>query len=257
VPGHLAKVSGVLRNLSYIPGEVGAAAVQNIGAYGVEAKDIIRTVHAFDIEKGTFVDFDASECEYGYRESHFKHVRDRYIITHVDFVLSAIARPRLDYSKALGCLAGKPGLTPLDVREAVIVIRKQKLPEVGLVGSAGSFFKNPVVSRDVYEAVVRIAAAEAASGTSGTATAATTTGVVPHYDAGGGLVKIPAAWLIEQCGWRGHRCGNAGVWDMQPLVLINATGNALPEEIVALEDKIRASVKQRFGIDLECEVEHL
>lgn len=228
-------------NLSYIPGEVGAAAVQNIGAYGVEVKDIIKTVYAYDIEEEEFVRFDVSECDYGYRESMFKHAKDRYIITHVVFALSREPKPKLDYSKALASLKDDPQLTPGKVRDTVIAIRKEKLPEVSQVGSAGSFFKNPVVSQEVYEAVVKAAA-----------------GVeVPHYDAGEGLVKIPAAWLIELCGWKGRRSGNAGVWEKQPLVLVNATGMALPEEIVALENKIRASVKQKFGIILDCEVEHL
>lgn len=228
-------------NLSYIPGEVGAAAVQNIGAYGVEVKDIIKTVYAYDIEEEEFVRFDVSECGYGYRESMFKHAKDRYIITHVVFALSREPKPKLDYSKALASLKDDPQLTPGKVRDTVIAIRKEKLPEVSQLGSAGSFFKNPVVPQEVYEDVVKAAA-----------------GVeVPHYDAGEGLVKIPAAWLIEQCGWKGRRSGNAGVWEKQPLVLVNATGMALPEEIVALENKIRASVKQKFGIILDCEVEHL
>ncbi|MCQ2115904.1 MAG: UDP-N-acetylmuramate dehydrogenase [Bacteroidales bacterium] len=228
-------------NLSYIPGEVGAAAVQNIGAYGVEVKDIIKTVYAYDIEEEEFVRFDVSECGYGYRESMFKHAKDRYIITHVVFALSREPKPKLDYSKALASLKDDPQLTPGKVRDTVIAIRKEKLPEVSQVGSAGSFFKNPVVSQEVYEAVVKAAA-----------------GVeVPHYDAGEGMVKIPAAWLIEQCGWKGRRSGNAGVWEKQPLVLVNASGRALPEEIIALENKIRASVKQKFGIILDCEVEHL
>lgn len=228
-------------NLSYIPGEVGAAAVQNIGAYGVEVKDIIKTVYAYDIEEDEFVKFDVSECGYGYRESMFKHAKDRYIITHVVFALSREPKPRLDYSRALASLKDDSQLTPGKVRDAVIAIRKEKLPEVSQLGSAGSFFKNPVVPQEVYEAVVKAAA-----------------GVeVPHFDAGEGLVKIPAAWLIEQCGWKGRRSGNAGVWEKQPLVLVNATGMALPEEIVALENKIRASVKQKFGIILDCEVEHL
>lgn len=228
-------------NLSYIPGEVGAAAVQNIGAYGVEVKDIIKTVYAYDIEEEEFVKFDVSECGYGYRESMFKHAKDRYIITHVVFALSREPKPRLDYSRALASLKDDSQLTPGKVRDAVIDIRKEKLPEVSQLGSAGSFFKNPVVPQEVYEAVVKAAA-----------------GVeVPHFDAVEGLVKIPAAWLIEQCGWKGRRSGNAGVWEKQPLVLVNATGMALPEEIVALENKIRASVKQKFGIILDCEVEHL
>lgn len=229
-------------NLSHIPGETGAAAVQNIGAYGVEVKDIIRTVYAFDTVEEEYVKFDVSECGYGYRSSRFKEGpdRDRYIITHVVFALSKTSGPRLEYSRALAELAATENLTPLQVREKIISIRREKLPEVGEVGSAGSYFKNPVVSAEQFRSVCEKAGGE-----------------VPHYDVSEGLVKIPAAWLIEQCGWKGRRSGNAGVWEKQPLVLVNATGRALPEEIIALEDKIRASVKQRFGITLSCEVERL
>ncbi len=277
-------------NLSYIPGEVGAAAVQNIGAYGVEAKDIIKTVYAYDVKEEEFVHFSVDECGYGYRESVFKtpEFKDRYIITHVVFALSREPRPRLDYSRALAALKEDPDLSPQKVRDFVIAIRKEKLPEISQVGSAGSFFKNPIVSREIYEKVVKVASAAAGSsatagssaagssaagssasadsaastaaaagGASVASSAAAAAGGVPHYELEGGLVKIPAAWLIEQCGWKGRRSGNAGVWDKQALVLVNATGRALPEEILALEAKIRSSVKQKFGILLDCEVEHI
>lgn len=237
-------------NLSHIPGEVGASAVQNIGAYGVEAKDIIRTVYAFDIEDEEFVHFDVSGCGYGYRESMFKKEenRDRYIITHVVFALSKVARPRLDYGhirEAVEAAAAGGAVTPSLIRDTITAVRRTKLPEPSELGSAGSFFKNPVVPRETYENVVRVAAETIGP-----------EAVVPHFDVDG-LVKIPAAWLIDQCGWKGRRSGNAAVYDKQPLVLVNATGRALPEEIVALEQKIIASVRQRFGITLSPEVEHL
>lgn len=228
-------------NLSLIPGEVGAAAVQNIGAYGVEAKDIIRTVRAFDTQTKESVEFNVSECGYGYRESRFKGSdKDRYIITTVVFALSSEPLPRLDYSKALGPLKGDPDLTPMKVRETVIAIRREKLPDPAVIGSAGSFFKNPIVSKDVFERIAADSEAE-----------------VPHYEAGEGLVKIPAAWMIEQCGWKGKTLGGAAVWSKQPLVIVNANGKARPEEIIGLENEIRSSVQRRFGISLDCEVEHV
>lgn len=251
-------------NLSLIPGEVGASAVQNIGAYGVEVKDIIRTVYCYDTQEEEMVRFDVSECAYGYRDSFFKHADGRYIVTHVVFALQKGCSPQLDYGNiraALG-LEETPGhaggdvmsgpssvmpgsdrasLTPQQVREAIVRIRREKLPEPGKVGSAGSFFKNPVVPRSQYEKVCACVPA----GTK-----------VPHYEVGE-RVKIPAGWLIEQCGWKGRRSGNAGVWDKQALVLVNATGQALPEEILRLENKIIVSVRERFGIELSPEVEHL
>lgn len=228
-------------NLSLIPGEVGAAAVQNIGAYGVEAKDIIKTVHAFDTKSGEFVEFDVSECGYGYRESRFKGAdKDRFVITHVVFALSRKPAPRLDYSKALGYLKDDPALTPMKVRDAVIAIRKEKLPDPAEIGSAGSFFKNPVISKEAFGRIVSESDVE-----------------VPHYKVTDDLIKVPAAWLIEQCGWKGKHSGGAAVWEKQPLVIVNASGNATPHDIMELEDKIRSSVNQKFGITLDCEVEHI
>lgn len=240
-------------NLSHIPGEVGASAVQNIGAYGVEAKDIIRTVYAYDTVSGEFVHFDVSECGYGYRDSMFKSpgFQGRYIITHVVFAFSRKAAPVLGYGPVKAAVeAGGQPLTPALVREAITSIRRSKLPEVSEMGSAGSFFKNPVVSVDKYNEVL----AEARTSIGPDVT-------VPHYEVSGSdgapMVKIPAAWLIEQCGWKGRRSGNAAVYEKQPLVIVNATGRALPEEIIALEDKVRVSVRSRFGIELSPEVEHV
>lgn len=240
-------------NLSHIPGEVGASAVQNIGAYGVEAKDIIRTVYAYDTAEEEFVHFDVSECGYGYRDSMFKSpgLKDRYIITHVIFSFSRTPKPILDYGHIReAVLARSAEPAPLDVRQTVISIRRAKLPEVSELGSAGSFFKNPVVTPEVYAGVLKVA-----HDTIGP------DAVVPHYDVtaedGSPMVKIPAAWLIEQCGWKGKRSGNAAVYAGQPLVIVNATGMALPEEIITLENKVRVSVRTRFGIELSPEVEHI
>ena len=237
-------------NLSHIPGEAGAAAVQNIGAYGVEAKDIIREVRAFDLVSRKFLTFSVEECNYGYRDSFFKSPegKDRYIITGVVFAFRRNGSPILEYGNLRETLLSRcPYPTPSDVRETIISIRRTKLPEVGEVGSAGSFFKNPVVSREVFDNVVRVSGRDEAS--------------VPHYPVPGPggepWVKIPAAWLIDQCGWKGAVRGGAGVWPSQPLVIINASGEASPEEILALEECIRMSVSDRFGIVLSPEVEHI
>ena len=237
-------------NLSHIPGEAGAAAVQNIGAYGVEAKDIIREVRAFDLVSRKFLTFSVEECNYGYRDSFFKSPegKDRYIITGIVFAFRRNGSPILEYGNLRETLLSRcPCPTPSDVRETIISIRRTKLPEVSEVGSAGSFFKNPVVSREVFGNVVRISGRDEAS--------------VPHYPVPGPggepWVKIPAAWLIDQCGWKGAVRGGAGVWPSQPLVIINASGDASPEEILALEECIRMSVSDRFGIVLSPEVEHI
>ena len=237
-------------NLSHIPGEAGAAAVQNIGAYGVEAKDIIREVRAFDLVSRKFLTFSVEECNYGYRDSFFKSPegKDRYIITGIVFAFRRNGSPILEYGNLRETLLSRcPCPTPSDVRETIISIRRTKLPEVGEVGSAGSFFKNPVVSREVFGNVVRVSGRDEAS--------------VPHYPVPGPggepWVKIPAAWLIDQCGWKGAVRGGAGVWPSQPLVIINASGDASPEEILALEECIRMSVSDRFGIVLSPEVEHI
>ena len=237
-------------NLSHIPGEAGAAAVQNIGAYGIEAKDIIREVRAFDLVSRKFLTFSVEECNYGYRDSFFKSPegKDRYIITGIVFAFRRNGSPILEYGNLRETLLSRcPCPTPSDVRETIISIRRTKLPEVGEVGSAGSFFKNPVVSREVFGNVVRVSGRDEAS--------------VPHYPVPGPggepWVKIPAAWLIDQCGWKGAVRGGAGVWPSQPLVIINASGEASPEEILALEECIRMSVSDRFGIVLNPEVEHI
>ena len=256
-----------VENLSYIPGEVGASAVQNIGAYGVEVKDVIRTVYCYDTVEEEFVNFDVSECEYGYRDSVFKdtEIKGRYIVTHVVFALSRTPQPKLEYGNLKNALDCHPertschpeltschpersegSLTPLQIRKAIIKIRKEKLPEPSLVGSAGSFFKNPVLSAEQFAEIETAAKAEHGTDCK-----------VPHYDLPDGTVKVPAAWMIEQCGWKGRRSGGAAVWEKQPLVIVNYTGEAYPEEIIGLEKRIIASVKTKFGIELHPEVEHV
>ena len=249
-----------VENLSYIPGEVGAAAVQNIGAYGVEVKDVIHTVYCYDTVEEEFVCIPVEDCEYGYRDSVFKdpEIKGRYIVTHVVFTLSREPEPRLDYGHLYDavmaavtrhCEEGQSpdvAISPALIRKVIIGIRKEKLPEPSVMGSAGSFFKNPVISAEHFASIE--AAAKSEDGPDYK---------VPHYDLPDGTVKVPAAWLIEQCGWKGRRSGGAAVYDKQPLVIVNYTGEAYPEEIISLERRIIESVKQKFNIDLHPEVEHI
>ena len=227
-------------NLSLIPGEVGAAAVQNIGAYGVEVKDILSGVVAYDLQERKKVRFSREECRYGYRDSLFKQpeLKGRYVITSVLFRLSRKSGPRLDYKGVREALGGRDCVTPQEVREAIIHIRRQKLPDPDEIGSAGSFFKNPVVSREDF---VRISP----------------DGSAPHFDLPDGTVKVPAAWMIDRCGFKGAVQGGAAVWEKQPLVLVNQSGEASPEDILALEQRIINGVQERFGVTLHPEVEHI
>ena len=257
-----------VENLSYIPGEVGASAVQNIGAYGVEVKDVIRKVYCYDTVEEEFVNFDVEDCDYGYRDSAFKdpEIKGRYIVTHVVFALSREPQPKLDYGhlktaveEAANCHFERSGseveksLTPALVRKVIIRIRKEKLPEPSVMGSAGSFFKNPVITAEHFARIEAAAKAELGADYK-----------VPHYVVDNVIsseveksVKVPAAWLIEQCGWKGRRSGGAAVYEKQPLVIVNYTGEAYPEEIIGLERRIVASVKQKFDVVLHPEVEHI
>jgi UDP-N-acetylenolpyruvoylglucosamine reductase len=227
-------------NLSLIPGEVGAAAVQNIGAYGVEVKDIISGVVAFDLQERKRVKFTREECRYGYRDSLFKQPENkgRYVITSVLMRLSRKPNPRLDYKGVREALGGMDPQTPQEVREAIVRIRRQKLPDPEELGSAGSFFKNPVVSREDFARI-------------------SPDGSAPHYDLPDGMVKVPAAWMIDQCGFKGATEGGAAVYDKQPLVLVNASGSATPQDILALEQRIINGVQARFGVTLHPEVDHI
>ena len=246
-----------VENLSYIPGEVGASAVQNIGAYGVEVKDIIHKVYCYDTVEEEFVSFDVDECEYGYRDSAFKdpELKGRYIVTHVVFELSREPQPQLEYAHLKEAVG--ENVTVAQIRKTIIKIRKEKLPEPSVMGSAGSFFKNPVISADHFRQIEAAAKAELGADYK-----------VPHYivdpvissEAEGEVeksVKLPAAWLIEQCGWKGKRSGGAAVYDKQPLVIVNYTGEAFPEEIIGLERRIIDSVRRKFNIELHPEVEHI
>ena len=229
---------GGIENLSYIPGEVGASAVQNIGAYGVEVKDVISRVYAVDVLTHEERVFGVDECRYAYRDSIFKNeLRGRYIITFVEFMLSKKPHLKLDYGNLKAALSEHGNPSVADVREAIISVRRQKLPEVSELGSAGSFFKNPVVSEDRFNHLQ------------------SQYPNIPHYAASDG-VKIPAAWLIEQCGWKGKRHGGAQVYEKQPLVIVNKA-EAKPQDIIDLAEEIRKSIKSKFNIEINPEVNYI
>lgn len=225
-------------NLSLIPGDVGASAVQNIGAYGAEAKDFIREVHAIEIATGRLRVIDREACQYGYRQSRFKQEwKNRFLITMVVYEFSDSFQPRLDYGNIRSELErrGIVEPTPQQLRQVIIDIRNAKLPDPKVQGNAGSFFMNPVVGRQKYEEL----AAQYPQ--------------MPHYTVDAQHEKIPAGWMIEQCGWKGKSLGRAGVHDKQALVLVNL-GGATGQEVVGLCETIRHDVYEKFGIGILPEV---
>lgn len=222
-------------NLSLIPGEVGASAVQNIGAYGVEVKDLITSVETINMEGEKRV-YRVDECSYSYRKSLFKQPEMKTVfVTFVNFCLSKREYYTLDYGTIRQELEKYPVVNIETLRRVIIDIRRNKLPDPKVLGNAGSFFMNPVVPREQFEALQR----EYKD--------------MPHYDVGADSVKIPAAWMIEQCGWKGKALGPAAVHDRQALVLVNL-GGATGADILALSDAVRASVRAKFGIDIHPEV---
>ncbi len=225
-------------NLSIIPGECGASAVQNIGAYGAEAKDLIEEVEAVEIATGKVCHFANADCEYSYRQSKFKHEwRDKFLITSVTYKLSKTYEPRLDYGNIRAALAerGIDNPTATELRQVITDIRNAKLPDPKRIGNAGSFFMNPIVSKDKY--------LELAAQYEG----------MPHYTIDDDHEKIPAGWMIDQCGWRGKALGNAGVYEKQALVLVNL-GGATGSDVVHLCETIQHDVKEKFGIEIHPEV---
>ena len=224
-------------NLSWIPGEVGASAVQNIGAYGVEAKDLIVNVETIEVATGEEHIFSNAECAYAYRESIFKlSLKGQYIVTHVSYRLKKTPSYHLDYGNVRAELAkANFDLTLANVRQVIIDIRQAKLPDPNVQGNAGSFFMNPIVPRAHFEALQKDYPQ------------------IPHYEVDTDRVKIPAAWMIDQCGWKGKRLGNAGVHDKQALVLVNC-GGATGAEVVRLSKEIQQSVFKMFGIQIYPEV---
>ena len=227
-----------VENLSAIPGEVGASAVQNIGAYGAEAKDVIDTVQTICLTDGTERDFSNAECRYGYRQSIFKNeLKGQYAVAYVIYALSKVPQPKLGYGALEQEVERLGGPTLANIRQAVISIRNSKLPDPKVLGNAGSFFMNPVVTEQEFN-IIRSNYPD-----------------VPSYPAPGG-VKVPAGWLIEKTGWKGRSLGPAAVYDKQALVLVNK-GGATGADVRHLADTIIADVKQKFGITLSTEVNYI
>ena len=230
-----------LENLADIPGKVGAAPVQNIGAYGAEVKDTVYQVHTIDLTTGNIRVFKNDECNFSYRNSIFKTpVSTRhalYMIFAVDFILKKHGELKLDYGNIRNYLINNNITNPTikDVAATVKAIRAEKLPEVGVVGSVGSFFQNAIVGEDKYLKIKALYPD------------------VPSYPADNNFIKIPTGWLIDKSGWKGYRENHVGVWDKQALVLVHY-GGGKPQEILDLMKKIQVSVKEKFGIDIKPEV---
>lgn len=225
-----------LENLSLIPGTVGAAPMQNIGAYGVEIKDVFAGLTALDRQTGELRDFSLQECRFAYRDSLFKHEVGRWLILRVRFALSRASHLKLDYGPVQQRLAGQgiTNATPTDVSRAICSIRREKLPDPAELGNAGSFFKNPLVPQ---------------------ALAAALKGQYPDlvaYPQADGQTKLAAGWLIDKAGWKGFRDGDAGVHKMQALVLVNY-GMATGRDIANLALRIQQDIAERFGVELEME----
>ena len=225
-----------LENLALIPGTVGAAPIQNIGAYGAEVREFVAMVEAFDRQQDQFVQFDNTACAFGYRDSLFRREPGRFIVTAVDFLLPRRHELRLDYAGVRQELEamGVKDPTPVNVATAVENLRRRKLPDPLVIGNAGSFFKNPLLPAG--RAAALIAAHPA----------------LPHWPGAEGTIKLSAAWLIETCGFKGVRDGDAGVSDRHSLVLVNY-GHATGTQVWALAVRIRDAVAQRFGVTLEPE----
>ena len=218
-----------IENLSLIPGKAGSAPVQNIGAYGCEAKDAIRRVEMYCVETGNLLTLDAAHCGFGYRESVFKHdLKGRVIITAIEIRLSHTPRPKLGYGDVEREVEARGGATLRNIREAICSIRRAKLPDPAVLGNAGSFFKNPKRLLAEYPDM-------------------------PHYAAPEGRVKLAAGWLIDRAGMKGYREGSVGVHERQALVLVNH-GGATGGEVIAFARTVQAKVREKFGIEIDTEV---
>ena len=227
---------GGIENLSLIPGNTGASPIQNIGAYGVEVKDVIESVNAIDLTTKKQATFSWDQCGFSYRYSHFKgKYKGKYMVTSVLFKLKKRPVFQLDYGSVREEVEKLGEMTLSNIRQAIVSIRNSKLPDPEKTGNAGSFFKNPWVTEKVLQELLSRHPA------------------LPYYRGNGGEIKVPAGWLIEQCGWKGKNMGNAGVHSKQALVLINL-GKASGEEILSLSRKIQDSVFAKVGITLEPEV---
>lgn len=229
---------GGVENLSLIPGNVGASPMQNIGAYGVEIKEVFESLEALHLASGEIHRFTADECEFGYRESVFKRrFKGQYAILYVTYRLSRKPQYNTSYG-AIEKELERMGVTELSLKcisHAVTNIRQSKLPDPKQVGNAGSFFKNPVIDKDLFDSIQ------------------SEYPEIPSYPISDEEFKVPAGWLIEKAGWKGRSFGEYGVHDRQALVLVNY-GNAQGEEIFELSEKILLDINQKFGIKLEREV---
>jgi UDP-N-acetylmuramate dehydrogenase len=235
----VSKSWGGIENLSGIPGEAGAAAIQNIGAYGVEIKDVIERVETYNQLSFGKRTFTKEECQYDYRYSFFKNEHNEpHIVTHILIRLNKKPAYMLQYGKLKETLANYPAISLAHIREAVIAIRKEKLPDPEVIGNAGSFFTNPLISQQHFDKLKVPYPA------------------MPSYPASNNRIKIPAAWLIEQCGFKGKSHGQVGVYDKHALVLTNS-GDANGHEIALVAESIRSAVKERFDIELFPEVKYI
>jgi UDP-N-acetylmuramate dehydrogenase len=233
----LAQGLGGLENMSLIPGTVGAAPIQNIGAYGAEVKDVFHSLRVFDWATGELHTMDGAACRFGYRDSVFKHADGAgLVIVDVTFALPRAWQPNLRYGELAQAVqdAGLAAPTAQQVSDLVVAIRQRKLPDPAVIGNAGSFFKNPVVSAGRCAALLAAFPA------------------LVHHAQPDGSEKLAAGWLIDQCGWKGRSLGNAGVYPKQALVLVN-NGGATGAEVVALARAIQADVQARYGVMLEPE----
>ncbi|MGV7210053.1 UDP-N-acetylmuramate dehydrogenase [Oxalobacteraceae bacterium A2-2] len=224
-----------LENLSLIPGTVGAAPIQNIGAYGLEIKDVFHSLTALDPSTGELLAMDRAACRFGYRDSVFKQQAERgLIIVDVTFALPRAWQPNLRYAELADALAGQPAPSPRAIADAVTAIRRRKLPDPAVIGNAGSFFKNPVVTQAQCAALLERYPD------------------LVHHRQPDGTEKLAAGWLIDQCGWKGRSLGPAGVYEKQALVLVNR-GGASGADVVKLARAIQADVQARYGVELEAE----
>lgn len=234
----VSKGLGGIENLSLIPGETGAAAVQNIGAYGVEIKDVVDSVEAWNQLTFNKEIFQVEDCKYAYRHSRFKEVgQDPYIVTYVTLRLSKHPEYKLEYGTLKKRLEQKE-VSLQSVRHSIINIREEKLPDPDKLGNAGSFFMNPIISKEQYERIRSVYPS------------------IPVYPTADGKIKVSAGWLIEQCGFKGKRHGDVGVYEKQALVLVNY-GGATGDEIALVAESIRMAVQDRFGIELIPEVKYI
>lgn len=224
-----------LENLTLIPGTVGAAPIQNIGAYGVELSEFLHAVRGYSLDQQRSVELSALDCRLGYRDSLFKHeLRDRFIITSVVLRLRTEFIPVLSYPALREQLGGAEIVYAQQVEQAVRAIRQSKLPDPAQLPNAGSFFKNPLITHHRLAELMQ------------------THADIPHFPAPGGDVKVPAAWLVDRAGWKGRRSGHVGVHDQQALVMIHYGGGS-GAELLAFAEQVRGSVLDQFGIELERE----